>query len=443
MRTRYPQQQRQWFIDPANGSDDNTGEDAGHPIKTDRERNFRLGPMPTFAAGDYHVHLLGDITTGLAFRGTCLNSNIYVHASATHGAGASALFAGTIDAGTVAQNKPANTPWQIKANSIPTSWTASGLMSKRLRLTSGGAAGGTSWAMRDLGTKTARCCQVWGGPAAYAYPFVTPLAAVAPSEGDAFVVESLRVVSGQVLVDLRGTGANLIFESCDFSSATFGCTGSRLSFYGCNNPVVPSAPPSQVDLTSGLMPAGIFAMYGLKSTLIRGGCGIGTDAVLTGGADTNVLQGFMKQDARIQIAGGSYGNDNSGWLVFDVACFDCSVGLCVKSAAITLTDNFIIWGSGNAITMQVRTGGQVVSHQNPITRATHLPVTSTSADLEVGGNTSLPVFNRATRQYTNDDRVLSWDNVLATIDNGGFCNTVGVPKIVDPNSNACFAVHQL
>jgi hypothetical protein len=204
--------QLSWFIDPANvaANDENAGSNAAFPLKTDAERQRRMGTDPLWNGGDptvnatYHIRYISDVPAADIVRitgRTALNGMIFLHGSATNGAGQAVLYSGTITAlDTLVSTSPTNRSWQLTSAGLPVSWTASNLINQRVRLTSGTL--GKSFAIKDLTGKKARCCEFLA-PNTYTQPFAGCSAAqAAPVNGDTFVVERLTSIPN-CLLDLR------------------------------------------------------------------------------------------------------------------------------------------------------------------------------------------------------------------------------------------------
>ena len=220
--------QTTWFIDSTNGNDDNNGLTSATALKTDAERQRRIGTWPLWTASEYHLRYLNDVpsTDPVIITGTCaFNSgvNIYLHSSETSGSGKAVLTGGNLTANVVtAENRPAGTPLTIQANDLPVSWTASGFVNQRCRLTSGANIGGTFWPAFDAGAKTAQISP----PAPFVSmtnPPVFQANTFTPANGDTFVVESLTAIA-VLEINLTGVGVgssnSVVLDSVTVSSAT-------------------------------------------------------------------------------------------------------------------------------------------------------------------------------------------------------------------------------
>jgi hypothetical protein len=210
--------QATWFVDPTNGNDANPGTQA-LPLKTDAERQRRMGPWPIWSLSEYHLRYLSDppATDPIQLTGTFSNTggNIFIHSSATNGQGKAVLATLAVDALTAVVHST-NTPLQITSNAIVTSWTADGLLNQRCRFTSGANIGGLVWPTLDLTGKKAQMseCQ----PAVtFQSPMVFATATFAPALNDTFVVESLTALNVQI--NMTGNG-NSLLNSVIFDSVT-------------------------------------------------------------------------------------------------------------------------------------------------------------------------------------------------------------------------------
>jgi hypothetical protein len=220
--------QTAWFVDPVNGNDANNGQTAATALKTDAERQRRIGPAPFWTQAEYHIRYLNDLPTTdpVLIVGQLVNpaTNIYLHGNQVSGQGKAVLASLAVDAIT-AQNTATNTPLKFTSNGIVTSWTADGLLNQRCRMTSGAGLGGYVWPMLDLGAKQAQMSETEAtAPSSFSNPFTFPTTAFLPALNDTFVVESL-VTLGAVYVDLTGgsSGAStnaVILDSLAFTGYT-------------------------------------------------------------------------------------------------------------------------------------------------------------------------------------------------------------------------------
>jgi len=444
--------QLDWFIDPINGSDSNVGDSAGAPLRTDEQRQLRMGESPVWSEGAYHLRYLNDMTR-VVLRGRRLpGSIIFVHGSATDGAGQSVLYSGTIDALT-ARSYAANQPWDVTSSDLPTSWTTSSLVNERMRLTSGTAMGAKSWALKDLGSKKARFAE-FNSAGVFVYPFTsTGGTDVSPSSGDSFVIERLTKIP-ELFINV-GTGFDnsnipgcVVFESLDVGeTAMCGAPTDRVSFVGCKLRF-----PNTLGSLFQSMNFSACMFYGASGTLLFPNClAVNINGCCMGGGagafNMRVLQTatsfrLMVQGARAVFVAEA-GNDLSGWQLGQLGVFDSDLGIVCKSPqGIMLRDasaNTVLWGTGLSIaSLDIRPGCSVLYHDGGLTRATNFPIASSGNDIRIGGRLAVPAFDRTTKTYTAD-RTVSFDNLLATVAAGGFCpNVAGAPELVDPNTGTAF-----
>jgi hypothetical protein len=250
--------QLNWFIDSfaniATVPVENSGADAAHPISSDAERQRRMGPNPLWNGGipdhtagtaPYHIRYLNDLDPSdpVILAGTRPSfATIFLHGSLVDGQGQSTLYTVAGDAVVTALNRATNQPWQIASAGLPVSWTASGLVGKRIRRTNGTAAKG--WVMKDLAAKTARISQ-----GLTSVPFTVPYSPSTtdwvPANGDTFVVEKLTqipsfacTISANDAFTVNTTGYSIIVDSLDIGGSAFSVeTATRdnafLVFDGC------------------------------------------------------------------------------------------------------------------------------------------------------------------------------------------------------------------
>lgn len=235
-------QQQTWFIDPTSGSNVNTGLTAATAIQTDAERRRRMGPRPDWSLAEYHLHYLSSLPAAdpLILTGTLSNpnTNIYVHGSATPGqgqTGGTALAANTV----VALAHATNTPMQVTANGLTTSWTTDALLNKRCRMTSGSNVGGVMWPMAEPGAaKLARMSE----PAvvgAFTNPFTASLTSFTPGTNDTFIVETLTNLA-QITIDLVASttfnaASNAVcFDSVILNKLSVTSYGIGVNTWGCD-----------------------------------------------------------------------------------------------------------------------------------------------------------------------------------------------------------------
>jgi hypothetical protein len=147
-----------WFLSPATGNDENDGATSSTPIQTHAELMRRVqglllpsGLDVTILDGPVDEQIIVDVFAKDAF------AYVYYHAAPTP------LYSGTITAATN-YDDAAGQDGTITDSNLPTSWTASGLVGKLLRITSGPRAGTECFVAADLNNRTARVSQPAPGP---------------------------------------------------------------------------------------------------------------------------------------------------------------------------------------------------------------------------------------------------------------------------------------
>lgn len=427
-----------WFIDAVNGNDANDGATSLTAIRTDEERQRRMGPSPLWN-GTYHLRYLSDIATAYWGGVRTLDSAIFIHGSATNGQGQSVLFTGVVDA-LVAQNPAANQPFEVTSSAIPVSWTASGLVGSRVRLTSGANAGAKSWVMKDLGgaapNAKARCCD-FGQVVAYTAPMTQPTAQAAPTATNGFVVERLTKITQctMAIVPLLsppfGTAPGVTFESLDLGTGGFltiacadkvlldGCIWKPSSVQNSGNVTC-----TNVQLASGSTLGSGFQQIQMAFGYVPGN--------VTFNCLGSAFQNFMSQGGAIEwrsLANNHLGNGQSIGSR-GVAVFDNTTGIgcvVVRYGGAILLDG-ILWGAGNTVPIGFFGSGCRLDFATSTAAAGagQIPIASTSPDFSMQTRTSVPAFDQTTSLYTAV-RALSPANVFATVAAGGFGGSV-----VDP-----------
>jgi hypothetical protein len=428
--------QLNWFIDPVNGSDSNNGQTAATALKTDAERQRRVGPTPFWNAGAYHIRYLNDVPLNdvVVLAGVrAPNSQIFLHGSQVDHQGKATLFSGTIDLLT-AQNPATNTPYAITANALPVSWSASGLIGQRVRMTSGAATGAISFPIKQLAGKQARFCD-FRAFVNYTVPVNPNGFAVnaTPALTDAFLVESLVVIP-TLLVTVQAAdnfstnlGAPVIFDSLNLGSGDMLIDGGdTLDFDGCIltlfelEAVAAGYIASGCRITtSGTIPSGVFVglFAGYADTQLTG----------TSTCQVELFANFMVQGARFVVSGHV---DWARGAVFDSPGAGISLQSSSTFHGTTQGGVFTVWGSGNAGTaFEVRT-----NYVNYITGTVAGFTIAGANDFSIGGLTSISAYDQATRTYTAT-RTTSWANLAAAVGAGGFGG-----QVVDPISGGRIVV---
>jgi len=423
--------QLNWFIDPVNGNDSNNGLTAATALKTDAERQRRMGTYPLWNAGAYHLRYLNDLpatdTFVLAGRRES-NSQIFVHGSAVDHQGKATLFTGTIDVlGTLNRATGTNESWLITASALPVSWTASGLINSRLRLTSG-TPGAISGVMKDLTAKQARVCQ-FRAPVSYTVP-VNPTSYFfnsTPVAGNTFVVESLvQIPTVLITIDAADTfavnlGAPVIFDSLALGSGDmmFKCS-DVIVFDGCVYTMFDLMGQSNELLLSGsIAVTGCF--IGASHAVCALAAGFSAVDVLT---ETGSQQVIVDSDFMVQ--GGAFlVNGNVSWAhgaVFDSSREGINISAFGTFHGTTQAGTFFCWGKGNT-GVGLRVGERYADYISG--QVAGFTITGTGGDFSVRNVTSIRPFDDATGAYAAA-AATTWAN-LAAATPGGFGGNVNDP----------------
>jgi hypothetical protein len=233
--------QQNWYIDEANtsglASDENTGASSTLPLRSELERDRRMGQYPKWTKSEYHLRYTSDVTNPVRIKGsfTTTTGNIWVHGNLVNGQGKAVLASLTVNT-LVAMDQTTNTPLKFTSTGITTSWTADGLLNQRCRMTSGAGLGGYVWPALDLGSKQAHMTEtVLPAGAAFTTPFTFPFTAFTPAQNDTFVVESL--VQMNLFVTVLGSGAGnancVIVDSVQLNAYVHSGT-AQVCLLGCN-----------------------------------------------------------------------------------------------------------------------------------------------------------------------------------------------------------------
>lgn len=438
--------QLNWYIDPINGNDANDGASATTALRTDDERQRRMGENPIWSAGDYHIFYLNDIDK-VVLRGRRIGSAaIFVHGSATPGNGQSILYSGTIDALTTL-SPSTNQPWQITSNGLPVSWTASGLIDGRIRDTTAGTnLGAKGWAIKDLGGKQARCSYFLR-----ANTYVTPLTiglltTKSPALNDTFVVERLTKINS-LMVSVQGQQQNanppfcVVFESLDIGndrSIAFTSANDQVLFDGCN--IYMSAAETSTAAAGGFLvfascritSGSSFAEFVNGATFGRVAGGYCTIKLLCLTSSTRwVIDHFIMQGTAAQIIFGMTGasGDDPGWLIGELAIFDVTTGracvqVCDASALVTSTG--IVWGSNNSLPAFFIYPGASLKYAGSVA-ANFVITNSSGSDFKFSnGRTSVRAFDDGGGTYTAA-RSMTFANLATNIAGGGFNGNIFDP----------------
>ena len=245
--TNYWAYQAVWHIDPA-GNDENVGATAGagNALKTHDELVRRIGPVLGLGVSTYTITFDAAYTGGLSWVGYRPASRVYLN---YHGA-RTVLYSGSMTAGSVLQVAATNTRAKCIDAAIPTSWTLSGLIGKKMVWTSGTQSGRVGYAAKDVAAKSAEISRPID---------VSTTSQGSPAVNDTFDVVDLTQINGGLDVDgwfgvglfdlafvgpIPATawqsllsaqdGCNVVIYGCTFENGTAYLFGSSFfDFLGC------------------------------------------------------------------------------------------------------------------------------------------------------------------------------------------------------------------
>ncbi len=437
-----------WYIDPTNGDDENSGIDASHPIKTDFERQMRMRPGPEWFAGEYHLYYLNDVPATDPVRITGQrnrSSTIFLHGSATAGHGvAPALYTNTVDAHTD-YDRATNVPVDITSNALPVSWTASGLVGKRFRQTTGANVGAMGWIVSDLGAKAARTSQ-WSIQDTFTGGLVPNIIGgppPTPTNTDTITVEDLRAID-QLLIDVQSTedlsvnhmGYGVVAESLEIGLGTNGwglqmMSGDSVLFEGCDIDLIAGTTGHGGQMTFVNCRLRLPWFYGQRAFCWGGYASGGSAMVYDGAVDFDC--DFMVQGSSIQVLGGN--------VTIGVACmFDSSAsGLSVQGGQTVVRAGrwigFVtgwLWGNGNT-TYGVSVAAGSKMRMTAASQAVST-LTGGTLDIEIAGAATANAWTVITATYTAPIAT-TWALLNTNVAGGGFEG-----NMIDPASRAALTL---
>lgn len=430
--SRYWMGQTTWFISDA-GSREATGADAAHPIP-EIERQFRMGPNPTWNASEYHIYNLTDLAAANYAGFLQPGGTVSVHGSATAGVGQSVLFptVGTAQIDSLVALNRTSTPqhsWEPTCNAIASTWAAASLIGSRWRNTTGTHVGAIAWPTLQLTGKAAKICQMVTALGATPWATVGVVAsAVTPVVSEQFVIErltridnfSMRIDQGQhptafsdfpIWVDSLDIGSSGGFRCGGSSTYIFhGCvmrwpgntisrqTTGTLVCIACRNTVTGATPThTVVSLARGCVNV-FYGGYSDSQFLISEG------ALVEFGID------FMVEGSNMIVRGEIDGS--GGFAVFNSP----STGVSLTQAG-TIENASTIWGDGN-------TGVGLVVQDGKINYPVSIPsssfsITGAGGDFSIGGKTSLHSFDDA-QGLVREPIACTWAQFQAAVSAGGF-----------------------
>jgi hypothetical protein len=338
-------------------------------------------------------------------------------------------------------DRATNQPCEITSNGLTVGWLADGLTDWRIRQTDGANAGQMSWAVFDLGSKTARVAQwlpqsffvggysplYYGGPGAAtvtATIIVEDLVALSPLTVD--------IQSGEYF-GVSNTGVGMVFESVWIGVSNNQGSFSGNTLYALEGCRLYSIPPLGPGVSANI----IMVNCGLGPTVINGGDaavfgGYSSDRTLNNWEGLNVIGGvvtidmdFMSQSKPIRLSGG---NTTLGYVCAfgsDKAGFELSGGTVIANNSVWPASSGQLWGAGSTTY-----GVEVVSTAElamSLLQENAATLTGNLGDLIVGGEAVLPAWDTSTAAYTANRGPLSWVLLATAVAGGGFGGCVMHP----------------
>lgn len=447
--------QLEWWFDSVNGKNSNGGTSASDALQTPDALTRRVGSSPEWTAGAYHFYFLNDCPATAAgvirFQGfRSSNASITVHGSATPGQGQSGLVNGNpfipFTAAITSVNAldrvgPPQRSWQLVCAGIPVSWTASNLVGKRIRWTSGISA--LSWVEIDKTAKTAEIAQVLT-TSTFSPQYQQHLTAQIPAGAQTFIVERLTQLP-QVIVTLNVVDdyttntslAGLVFDSVEvgkiFTQNLAINSTESIVFDGCivqmNESVVAAG---FIDCQNCQFSQCNWASAGVQGQIF-GGFAPSTCTVSFASSDLVVEADFQVRGGdKVQILGGLTH-------LYRMAVFDTTgqCGVRYRGGKLQFHSGSVlepagpsrVWGSGNAGVGVGLGGGNVLLWDNTAFAANAISITGVSGDFSFDSFLTGFPFNVGTRVY--DPAVpCTWTNAASG-------TLGGTPfKAIDPRSGA-------
>jgi hypothetical protein len=206
-----------WEVDPgAGGSDDNTGA-PGSPLKTMSELSWRLARADLTAA--VSVALLASMATTdkpiFTFR--VRGSGSFSITGTT-----TVLFTGAVTTYTAAAAAPAADQATVLDNSLPVSWTASGLLVSGV-LCRRTTAATSFFIAKDNGAKTARISEPFGGALANGNAYqALQLPTIQQMRFEETAIETVTITNCMTAAGSQWFDSCLLFVECWFQTGQFG-----------------------------------------------------------------------------------------------------------------------------------------------------------------------------------------------------------------------------
>lgn len=359
-----------WFLDPATGSDENDGNSAARPLRTYAELQRRVGGTLLLNPDGLDVQVLSDLTEAVSIDMQSPNgvATVYFHAALP-----APIYTGTVGAYTD-YDPSAGQDGVLTDNGLPASFTASGLIGRLARVTSGPRTGVEFFLAKDLDSKQARTSASLAGTFDATF--------TAPQAGDAYAVYGDLIKFGANATPMTmemhgGPGAQMAFQWMELGNPGVHHVehkGGGLFFSGC--------------VVNGLdVDAGPVDYAELYNTRVVSGCRVNAGGALLVGGMSDGVQARHGARVTAQRAitqdGGWYAHPTGYITSVDwLAAFNAATAMLVGYGALVDLSIARLWGKDiSAIGVDVQSAGTVI--YNPALPLTQLA--SPPTQCRVGG----------------------------------------------------------
>jgi len=371
--------QTSWVIDPINGNEENTGA-PGSPIQTFREFSRRMGP-----AGEIPATMDVTLTSDSSATDTLFLRNLLIRPDAMF------RFFGTptvLDSGTITAKTDINSATQTPPSITDAAQDFTTYIDRRLRITTPGPRfGAVAWASKLIAATQVRTSP-WGLSDPLAVPYSVVPTLVNPQVGDAYVVESLPILSSASIQVSKVNSAAQGPTACLFADMQLARTSVTTDRFDYGNSDVAMSKCSQaarnvygrnIEAALCLLLPSVFHLSAFQW---RGCSYRGVNRGRHGST-------FYISDSTICQGSFFFINEGAFCQVFDAASFDG--GGMVVSMDSQLECVGLLWGNNNT-TFGLTADGRVHYTVKPT-------ITGLTADTRIGGtNTAyagIPFFNVA------------------------------------------------
>ncbi len=337
--------QATWYINASSGNDENSGVSSGAALQTHDEFMRRISRHTITQTID--VFIVGNYTDDVNINVTFDNDTLVF---LNYWGVITPIFTSTFT-GVTNYNAASQQEDIVTDTAIPTSWTASSLVNKLIRVTSGTGAGAYAAVAKDLGTKQARISRWYD---------VLNFTEMTVGIGDTYEVYTVNKFGGTVVLDVKGVG-QVYFSDLDLATTdvTHGVNAIRGTSFmiGCHL--------NGLDIESTAEQVGLIACR-IKNGCRTNGSNIIMDACLAVRDTTAAIQ--SRENGRIFIntatmcqGTGGVSVDPRGFISVDepLAIFDCTTAMTVGNSGV-LELNDYLWGKGVSTTgIDVKANGAV------------------------------------------------------------------------------------